>query len=36
MNIMPKHDGHATVASRDSQNAQSDASVELAAPQFGQ
>ena len=36
MNIMPKHDGQATVASRDSQNAQRDASVELAAPQFGQ
>jgi hypothetical protein len=36
MNIMAKHDGQATVARRDPQNWQSGASVELAAPQFGQ
>jgi hypothetical protein len=36
MNIMPKQEGQATVASRDSQNAHRTASVELAAPQFGQ
>ena len=33
---MAKHDGQATVASREPQNWQAGASVELAAPQFGQ
>jgi hypothetical protein len=36
MNIIAKHDGQATVASRDLQYWQAGASVELAAPQFGQ
>jgi hypothetical protein len=36
MNIMAKQEGQAIVASRDWQNWQSGASVELAAPQFGQ
>jgi hypothetical protein len=36
LNIMPKHEGQATVASRDSQKTQIEASEELAAPQFGQ
>jgi hypothetical protein len=36
MNIMAKHDGQAMVASRELQNWQEGASVELAAPQFGQ
>jgi hypothetical protein len=36
MNIMPKHDAHAMVASFDSQYWQCDASEEIAAPQFGQ
>ncbi len=35
-NIMPKHEGQEIVARRDPQNAHNDASVELAAPQFGQ
>lgn len=33
---MAKHDGQATVAKRDPQNWHEGASVELAAPQFGQ
>jgi hypothetical protein len=33
---MAKHEGHATVARRDSQNWHSGESAELAAPQFGQ
>jgi hypothetical protein len=33
---MAKHEGQATVARRDPQNWHSGASVELAAPQFGQ
>jgi hypothetical protein len=33
---MAKQDGQATVANRDPQNWQSGASLELAAPQFGQ
>jgi hypothetical protein len=36
MNIVAKHEGQATVASRDWQNWHSGASVELAAPQLGQ
>jgi hypothetical protein len=36
MNIIPKHDGHATVASFDSQNRQRGESQEIAAPQLGQ
>jgi len=36
MNIMPKHEGQATVASREPQKMQVGASDELAAPQFGQ
>ena len=36
MNIIAKHDGHATVARREPQNWQTGASVEVAAPQFGQ
>jgi hypothetical protein len=36
MNIIAKHDGQATVRRRELQNWQSGASVELAAPQFGQ
>jgi hypothetical protein len=36
LNIMPKHDGQATVARRDSQKTQIEASEELAAPQLGQ
>jgi hypothetical protein len=36
MNIMAKHDGQAIVASRELQNWHTGASVELAAPQFGQ
>jgi len=36
MNIIAKHEGQATVASREPQNWQAGASVELAAPQFGQ
>jgi hypothetical protein len=36
MNIIPKQDGQATVAKRDSQNWHNGASVEVAAPQFGQ
>jgi hypothetical protein len=36
MNIIAKHDGQATVASREPQNWHAGASVELAAPQFGQ
>jgi len=36
MNIMPKHEGQATVASREPQKIQVVASDELAAPQFGQ
>jgi hypothetical protein len=36
MNIIAKHEGQAIVASRELQNWQSGASVELAAPQFGQ
>lgn len=35
-NIKPKHEGQETVARRDRQNSQKEASVELAAPQFGQ
>src|SRR5437879_361545 len=35
-NIIPKHEGHATVASREPQKTQVEASDELAAPQFGQ
>ena len=33
---MPKHEGHETVASLDSQNLQMGASDEVAAPQLGQ
>jgi hypothetical protein len=36
MNIMPKHEPHAMVASFDSQYWQRDESDEIAAPQFGQ
>jgi hypothetical protein len=36
MNIIAKQEGQATVASRELQNWHSDASVEVAAPQFGQ
>ena len=36
MNIMPKHEAHAMVASIDPQNGQSGASEEIAAPQLGQ
>jgi hypothetical protein len=36
MNIIAKHEGQATVARRELQNWQAGASVELAAPQFGQ
>lgn len=36
VNIMPKHDGHATVASRDSQNWHRVESDETAAPQLKQ
>jgi hypothetical protein len=36
MNIMAKHDGQAMVARRELQNWHDGASVELAAPQFGQ
>jgi hypothetical protein len=36
MNIIAKHEGQATVARREPQNWHSGASVELAAPQFGQ
>src|SRR5207247_9284174 len=36
MNIIPKHDAHATVASFDSQYLHCGASDEIAAPQFGQ
>jgi hypothetical protein len=36
MNIMAKQDGQATVARRDPQNWHIGASVEVAAPQFGQ
>jgi len=36
MNIMPKHEGQATVASFDSQYWQLGESEEIAAPQFGQ
>ncbi|MEP6568623.1 MAG: hypothetical protein ABJC10_02525 [Acidobacteriota bacterium] len=36
MNIIAKHDGQAIVARREPQNWQEGASVELAAPQFGQ
>jgi hypothetical protein len=36
MNIIAKHDGQATVASREPQNWQDGTSAELAAPQFGQ
>src|SRR6185295_10765679 len=36
MNIIAKHDGQATVARREPQNWHAGASVELAAPQFGQ
>jgi hypothetical protein len=36
MNIIAKHDGHATVANFDSQYWQRGASDEIAAPQFGQ
>jgi hypothetical protein len=35
-NIIAKHDGHATVASFDSQYWQRGDSEEMAAPQFGQ
>ncbi|MEP6742204.1 MAG: hypothetical protein ABJB61_06870, partial [bacterium] len=34
--IMPKHDGQATVASREPQNRQSGSSIAVAAPQLGQ
>ena len=34
--IMAKHEGQATVASREPQNRQSGSSVAVAAPQFGQ
>ncbi|HEV8138752.1 MAG TPA: hypothetical protein VGP81_03205 [Pyrinomonadaceae bacterium] len=36
MNIIPKHEPHAMVASFDSQYWQRDESDEIAAPQFGQ
>jgi hypothetical protein len=36
MNIIAKHDGQAIVASREPQYWHAGASVELAAPQFGQ
>jgi hypothetical protein len=36
MNIIAKHDGQAMVASRELQYRHAGASVELAAPQFGQ
>jgi hypothetical protein len=36
MNIIPKHDGHETVANFDSQYLHCDESEEIAAPQFGQ
>jgi len=36
MNIMPKHEAHAIVASFDSQYWQTGESDEIAAPQFGQ
>jgi hypothetical protein len=36
MNIMPKHEGQAMVARRELQNWHNTASVEVAAPQFGQ
>jgi hypothetical protein len=36
MNIIAKHEGQATVASREPQNRHSGASVEVAAPQLGQ
>src|SRR5262245_17702993 len=36
MNIMPKHEAHAIVASFDSQYWQCEESDEIAAPQFGQ
>jgi hypothetical protein len=36
MNIMPKHESHAIVASFDSQYWQRGESDEIAAPQFGQ
>src|ERR1051325_8995660 len=36
LNIMPKHEAHAVVASFDSQYWQSGESDEIAAPQFGQ
>jgi hypothetical protein len=36
MNIRAKQDGHATVASRDSQNWHRAESLEMAAPQLGQ
>jgi hypothetical protein len=36
MNIIAKHEAQATVASRERQNWHSGASVEVAAPQFGQ
>jgi len=36
MNIIAKHEGQATVAKRDPQNWHNGASVEVAAPQFGQ
>ena len=36
MNIMPKHEGQATVASREPQNRHSAASVDVAAPHIGQ
>jgi hypothetical protein len=35
-NIIAKHEGQAIVARREPQNWQSGASLELAAPQFGQ
>jgi hypothetical protein len=36
INIIAKHEGQAIVASRERQNWHSGASVEVAAPQFGQ
>jgi hypothetical protein len=36
MNIMPKHEGQATVASREPQYWHSGASVDVAAPHIGQ
>jgi hypothetical protein len=36
MNIIAKHDGHAMVASFDSQYLHCGESEEIAAPQFGQ